>query len=350
MNDEEKLKETFDFNSSETKKVLRKAKLFTLIRTVAISLIVFMLLSVIILIANAIMLNRIADNELLDEYLLDLVARPNTYTTHTQFNDGFLVGEAEYVTYRIVGNRPVYNGTYKIKYSIVPIVQSLYGTGRGQLIHIENESNENGVEFSHYNKVGHREMKFYHPYVEYETYPNNLALLEEIGEDKYLELALSFDQGYSLEEVQAMLPGEVKIAWYWVDTYSEENLGKMKGHYAELIGQDGQPTGEKQYQEPRILFANQVYGIKAIASSGEKLEEPWRNFIEFINVGRNKKDRYQPQFKNLYDVLSSGKGEITKDDIRVIGVVVTGDTASMKLFRNNNFIKATTLGIVTDKF
>jgi len=42
--------------------------------------------------------------------------------------------------------------------------------------------------------------------------------------------------------------------------------------------------------------------------------------------------------------------EIIKDVIIVIEVVITGDTASMKLLRNENYIKAATLGIVIDKF
>ncbi|MDH7577068.1 MAG: anti sigma factor C-terminal domain-containing protein [Bacillota bacterium] len=348
MNDEEKLKETFDFESGETKRVLQKAKIFTLVRTIAVSLLVFMLLSAAIVILNAILLNRIANNELQNEQLFESVARPNTYMAHDQVNDGFLVGEAEYVTYRIVGNRPVYDGTYKVKYKIIPIVQGLYGTGRGQLTQIKDE-NEFSY-FSYYNKVGNREMKFYHPYIEYETYQNDLAQLEEIGEDKYLEMALSFDRDYSLEEVRAMLPDEVKLVWYWVDTYNEEDLDRMKGHYAELIGNDGQPTGEKQYQEPRILFANQVYGMKGMTSTGEIIDDPRRSFVEVINAGLNRKSRYQSQFKELYNTLSNNKGKISEDDLRIIGVVVTGDTASMKLLKDGNYIKASTLGIVTDKF
>jgi len=350
MNDEEKLKESFCFNGSGIKKILQRAKLFTLIRTVTISLLVFVLLFGIILIANAMILNRIADSELLNETLLNSVAGPNTYMTHNQVNDGFLVGEAEYITYRIVGNRPVYDGTHKIKYSIFPVVQVLYGTGRSQPIQIENESTENGVEFSFYSKVGNKEMTFYHPGIEYETYPNDLALLDETGKDKYIELALSFDRSYTPEEVQRMLPGEVKIAWYWVDTYSEKNLDAMKGRYVEVEHkEDGRTSTKKVYRKPMVLRSYDVYGMEAITATGETAEEPWRHFIGTIDMGRNKKSHYQPIFKNIYEVLSNGKEEITKDDIRVIGVVVTGDTASMKLLKND-YAKAATLGIVTDKF
>ncbi len=357
MNDEEKLEETFDFNSGETKKILRKARLFTLIRSAAVSLLVFILLSAIILIANMLWLDYIAENKLIDERLLDLVARPNTYTTHAQNNNGFLAGEAEFVTYRIVGDRPIYNGTYRIGYSILPFIQGFHGTSRVQLIEImKNEFYANEGEFSfydynYYNKVGNREMIFYHPGIEYENYPNDMALLEEIADDKCLEMAFSFDQDYSLEEVQAMLPDEVKTVWYWVDTYSEKNLDSMRGHYADFIGADGEPTGEKKYVEPRLLPANQVYGMKAVDSSGDKKDDPRSQFIGGIKLGFNKETgRYHKLFQDLFEVLSNENNEITEDNIKIIGAVVTGDATSMKLLRDHDFIRTSALGIVTDKY
>jgi len=346
MKDEEKLTETFNFKSNKTRKILKKAKILTLVRTITVSLLVFVLLSAAIVITNAVMLNRIAMDELANEQIFDLVARPNIYMSQYQINDGFLTGKLDYATYRIVGNRPVYNGTYKIQYNIIPIVTGIYGySERGQLIQVEAED-----EYSYYNKVGNREMKFYHPYIEYKAYQNDLFMLEEIGEDKYLEMALSFDREYSLEEVQAMLTDEVKLVWYWVDTYNEGDLDKMKGHYAEFIGNDGQPTGEKEYQEPRFLFANQVYGMKGVTSTGRIIDDPYCSFVEAINAGLNRKNRYQLQFQGLYDSLSNDKGEIIEDDIRIIGAVVTGDTASMKVLKDKEYIKASALGIVVDKF
>ncbi|WP_041423801.1 sigma factor regulator N-terminal domain-containing protein [Thermosediminibacter oceani] len=105
MNDEKKLADIFDFNNSKIKKVLQKAKVLTLLRTVAVSLFVFLLLSAAIVIINAVMLNRIGNNELTNELIFDLVARPNTYMSQYQNNDGFLTGELEYVTHRIVGQQ-----------------------------------------------------------------------------------------------------------------------------------------------------------------------------------------------------------------------------------------------------
>ena len=340
---EEKLTESFDFNKAS--KVLQKAKLFTLIRTVIVSLVVFTLLGGTLVVLNAMMLNRIATKELINEYLFDSVARPNIYQVQYQITNGFFAGELKSVTHRIVGNRPVYNGTFRIDFGLIPLFTGTYGAGRGQLNRIEVA---NGYRY--YNKAGQREMIFFHPFIEYQIYPNDLALLEAIGGDKYLEMALSFDRDYSFEEVQAMLPGEVKIAWFWVDTYNQGDLAGMKGHYADRIGYDGKPTGEKVYLPPRYLHANRVYGMKGLSLDGEIIDDPRRFFIEAINTGRKREGRYQLQFKKLHTELSNDKGEIEKDDLRIIGVVVTGDAASMRLLQAKNFIKAASLGIVIDKY
>ena len=98
-----------------------------------------------------------------------------------QINDGFLTGKLNYATYRIVGDRPIYNGTYTIDYNIIPIVTGIYGySERSQFILDQTESED---EYRYYNKVGNREMKFYHPYVKYKDYQNDLSMIEEIGEE-----------------------------------------------------------------------------------------------------------------------------------------------------------------------
>lgn len=341
--DEDKLAENFDFNISS--RVLRKAKLFTSIRTVMISLAVFVLLGGSLVVLNAMMLGRAATKELLNEYLFDTVARPNIFQGQHQITNGFLAGQLETVTYRIVGNRLVHNGNYSIEYSLIPLLAGTYGSGRGQLAQIEVAG-----RYRYYNRAGLREMIFFHPSIEHQTYPNDLALLDAIGKDKYLEMALSFNRDYSFEEVLAMLPGGVKIAWYWVDTYNQGDLARMKGQYTDIIGQDGQPTGEKIYWPPKYLFANMIYGMKGLSPDGEIIDDPRPAFVEAINAGIKREGRYQPQFKKLHAELSNGKGEIALADLRIIGVVITGDTASMQLLQEKDYIKAATLGVVIDKY
>jgi len=345
MSNKEKLMETFDFDSEKTKRLLKKAKILTTIRTSVISIIIFVLLCVSIITINMRLLNDAAMNLLVIEQIMDTIARPNIYMGQYKIRDGFLTGELEYSTYRIVGNKAVYNGTYSTSYNIIPIVSGVYGcSGRGQLLQIKAD---NG--YVSFNNQGLKEMAFYHPYLEYKTYQNDLILLDEIDDSKYLEMSISFDDEYSLEEIKSMLPGELKLAWFWVNTYSLEDLNKMKGQYVEIKDDIKQNTVQKTYQEPKVLFANQVYGMKGIDAAGEVIDDPRNAFIEAVESALKMKYK-QTQFRLLYDYLSASSGKIFADDIKIIGAVVTGDLNSIRLLKDLSFIKAATLGTVIDKF
>jgi hypothetical protein len=43
-----------------------------------------------------------------------------------------------------------------------------------------------------------------------------------------VELGLSFDKAYSLDELQAQLPSDVQFVWWWVDAYTNEYVDYMK--------------------------------------------------------------------------------------------------------------------------
>jgi hypothetical protein len=58
--------------------------------------------------------------------------------------------------------------------------------------------------------------------VDYKTIRNDITQLKDVGTNKGIEMAISFDKGYSPKEVRNFLPKEVSLKWYWVDTYSEE--------------------------------------------------------------------------------------------------------------------------------
>ena len=81
---------------------------------------------------------------------------------------------------------------------------------------------EEDLQNQHYNELGQREMVFFYPFLQYKTYRNDLKLLDDIGEDKIMEVALSFDQGYTFDEVQSMISNNVTLSWLWVDDVNED--------------------------------------------------------------------------------------------------------------------------------
>jgi len=125
-----------------------------------------------------------------------------------------------------------------------------------------------------------------------------------------------------------LVPEGITLNWYWVDTLDKndkDNLSKS------------------------ILEEDEVYGIKALDNQGKEMKKPEESFINSIMRGNLNKDTHY-RYESLFKVLSRGKSEITKEDLGIIGVVVSGDVETLKALKNLNYIKAATIGAVADKY
>ncbi len=209
----------------------------------------------------------------------------------------------------------------------MPLINGIYGDWGNYLFNSGGKSSKDSKEVSKYNKAGKKVMEFYHPSVKYKSYINDLENLDEIGNNKVMEISLSFDKAYSLEEIKNMLPDDVILNWYWVDTFAENS---------------------EEFSSKLVFDEYDVYGMKALDREGNIIDRPEKDFINAINEGKD--NNYANQYKELFDNLSNGKGEINKEDLKIIGVVVSGDSKTLKALKDKNYIKAATLGAVADKY
>ncbi|GGE76393.1 anti sigma factor C-terminal domain-containing protein [Priestia taiwanensis] len=183
-----------------------------------------------------------------------------------------------------------------------------------------------------------REMQFYHHDKQYDMYPNDLERISKY-ENKVMEVALSFDKSYLLEEVKKMLPADVTQVWYWVDTpldsmqyYDNPPIYPIWDKY--VMGFDVTKTEEGFIEEIRI-----AKGKKKAKGDGSL-----RAFHNMAGV-----DDFRHYAEDVYDELSRGKVEPGKEDIRIIGAVVTGDEKRLQSLQGLPFVKAISLGAVADK-
>ncbi|MDR5586780.1 anti sigma factor C-terminal domain-containing protein [Clostridium aquiflavi] len=324
--DEEKLKELFEMKEKPNfNNAVKRAKIFSIVRTIIISLMMFIIVSFVLFISNGAILNVMNNKEEDSLRTLFDVAMPNAYIGSIQIDDRIMIGEIDYVRYRFLKNKPIIDGNYKESYTYIPLINGVYGYMGQYLFDRVSKSSRDSNEA--YNKVGKKVMKFYHPSIKYENYINDLENIDEIGSDKLMEISLSFDKSYSLEEVKNMLPSDITLNWYWVDTFSENDY----------------------YFSDKLIFNEYyVYGIKALDNQGDSIDNPEKNFIDAINEGKD--NNYSNEYKELFDNLSNGKGEINKEDLKIIGVVVSGDSKSLKALKDKTYIKAATLGAVADKY
>ncbi|NFG27983.1 hypothetical protein FC777_12785 [Clostridium botulinum] len=326
--DEEKLKELFDIEEKPNfNKIIKRAKIFSIIRTTIVSLMIFIIVSFVVFISNATILNQMSNKK--QECLSNFfnISMPNAYIGSIQSDDRIMVGEIDYVRYRFLGNKPITDGNYKDGYTYMPLINGIYGDWGNYLFNSGGKSSKDLKEVSKYNKAGKKVMEFYYPSVKYKSYINDLENLDEIGNNKVMEISLSFDKAYSLEEIKNMIPDDVILNWYWVDTFAENR---------------------EEFSSKLVFDEYDVYGMKALDREGNIIDRPEKDFINAINEGKD--NNYANQYKELFDNLSNGKGEINKEDLKIIGVVVSGDSKTLKALKDKNYIKAATLGAVADKY
>lgn len=74
------------------------------------------------------------------------------------------------------------------------------------------------------------------------------------------------------------------------------------------------------------------------------------NFIGSISSGTKYRTIWQDEFKRLNETISGEDGVLSVADLEIYGAVVTGTAESLATLKDLPFIKASSLGIVVDKY
>lgn len=169
---------------------------------------------------------------------------------------------------------------------------------------------------------GLKNLIFKYPYINYENIIKDFKHLDEIEDNKIVEMALSFDKQYTFEEVNNMINKDL-ITFYWVDNNSEEQ--KKNKINSNLRFDDNQES---------------VIGIKSMNQYGDimyDLKDRQDNFIDAVKKLR-----------------LSGNEEIVQNidenNIEINGIVVIGTLKEIKELKDNTMIKHAILGNVVGKY
>ncbi|MDI6601370.1 MAG: anti sigma factor C-terminal domain-containing protein [Thermoanaerobacteraceae bacterium] len=344
-NNDRDIDEIFEgFKEDKLKKAVRKAKFYSIVRNMIISIIVMCLMSVAVIYFGQAMAYKYGTPIQIAVSEFYYISAPNTYIGEVRRYHSLFGGRDEYATYKILKDKIVYTGEKSYVYG--PF-KSDYGDliGTESPIIFGTSYYTDDLKYNKYNVLGQREMVFYYPYIKYQDYKNDLSLLDKIGPDKYMEMALSFDRAYSIDEVRKMIPEDVTVAWYWVDDQSDEEKEESKPR---KIKQEG--TGEIVDVPAKIRSERTAYGIKAYDETGKEIPDPVSRFVGALENGKEYDTRYKWEFTRVFTNIAGKDGKITESDIKVQGVVVTGDRDSLKSLYELSFIKASSLGVVTDKY
>lgn len=310
MKDNLEMDDLFSFERNE-ESLITKAKRKSTLRIVSISgLVSFLVLILVILIKLQVtpwLLNKeiTAQDQYYDIY------GANTYIGPWEESIRIIGSNATAPQYKLLDGRPVYLGQIS-----------------NDSDHIEVHLSPNRYET--YNYFGGKVMNFLHPGVLSAQIPNEVQTIDTFREDELIEVGLSFDKGYSLVEVQSMLPEELTFQWAWVEAYSKDAVESL---------QASDPPSH-------VLTENEVIGFSLTDETGVPLSEPEEKFMESVKFAKDQKGRYQKEMASIYDGLSkSGAPEI-----KIIGAVVVGTKQELQQLQNESYIRASSTGAVVNTF
>ena len=306
MNDKKELEALFDFNENEkgtTEKVVREAQNRSLTRIIGISMAVWIgalaLLGILMMQISPLLLEK----HTRDASIYHKLHGANLHFWEWQED------------YKIWGSTAT-AGRYKVISDVVVPIDVIKEPAK-------NWSRPNEIQMSNgvsYTEFGVRMMQFFHPEAVYTTYLQELEAMTAYEDTQIIEMALSFDQAYTREEVEALVGNDLKINWGWID--------------------------ETESYDEHIYSAYDVMGMHFLDDQGSAFENPEEKFIQRLEMGIYNGAENKERFEEIEQNLSGDDGEVTPEDIRLIGCVVTGTKEALEELVGSTWIKASSIGTV----
>lgn len=307
------------FDEIKLQQTVKKAKRKSILKTVLIALIVFIIGSIGNIVFTILLSHWSFDRE---KAMIEL-SIPNGFISSTYETIGFLGGTRMYKISKTVGPKTVMLEERRTGYGLFPFMSR--GQGKG--------GHEAGEWPINYWENGDRKMMFFHPEIQYKEYKNDLAELNKLPDGAWIEMAVSFDRPYNLNEQDTLLPSTINWSWLWLDTYSKKDIETFKKEV-------------KEY-DPKACFINEheVTGLemrsKYMYAADYKGE--YKNLLEKLQKSPNQ--RHQETYK-----LLKKRGYDDYTNVKILGAIVYGTKEDLKALQNNPIVKATSFGVITDKY
>ena len=330
---EQELNDLFDGKSTSTiSKIVKKAKRRTILRNISISIFVIVFLLVTLSFSWLFIIRGSQEKAMRDIELFSRITGPNIELLGSQNeSNGVLEGILTFNRYKEIEGIPVDWSNHVVTYSLFGGVSRL--TGNHSLIQLEDKKDKLPRLYDRETKQ--KMMSFYHPEVSYNKVRNDLNTLNNFSDDTLVELGVSFNQKYKPEEVRELFPESLTLKWYWVDTYSQEDIESMN---ANLNQENYYPTE----------LATEVYGFSEHPTESSISE---RRFIDAIQTGLNYKDgKYFGEFNRIHNNLKGDSAQLATENIEIIGAVITGTPTELAELNDMDIIRATVLGVTVKPY
>ncbi|MCB2300826.1 anti sigma factor C-terminal domain-containing protein [Clostridium tagluense] len=316
----------FLLDNEKLKKAYKKSKQMSTIRII----IIVVLLIIPLYIVNVMIASKMGTRYYTQVEKVLEVTNPNAYISKENDVIGFFGASGQYTVSKRIGSWKsveIYdqNSSYGLGF-INGLNRTMSSSSGGQ------KAGEWPVNFD---GSGNLIMMVFHPDIKYKEYKNDLPLLNKVSSDSLLEMTLSFDKKYKINEVSGILP-KVQIAELLIDGYTEEEMEKYK---KEASQNDGKATFISEYS---------FIGFKGSRCFDYEANEVSNNYKKYLdNLQFNFKDKYyKNKFRGIYSTLKA-KNQLDANKLDIIGVVVYGSPEELQKLKSNPHIKASSVGIIT---
>jgi hypothetical protein len=336
--DDKELESIFEIDDNKFQDTIKKAKKKITMRNILISVIVTIGVFIIFLVGWLSFMGLSQANAIQDEELYSRISSPNIYEIGYQIdNNGLIEGTLSFARYKMVGDIPIDWYDDIINYNLFG-----YSSKRlGDYSYVQTTDKIDGLPRYYDRDVKERIIQFYHPNVGYKKIRNDIDQLKNIDSNKEIEIAISFDKGYSPKDVRELLPKDVSLKWYWLDTYTE-NDERLKDHI--FKEKDGKIVNLGS--DP--IIPDHIYGFNETNEGGLSSEETFlRDLKDGINI-IGKKD-YAEEFKLINDNLRGDSKQPKVSDLKIIGVIVTGSPSQLESLKNLKQVRASVFGAIVEK-
>lgn len=311
----------------EFENLVKKARKRSIVKIVVISFVI----SLVVLFGLYFIGNRVMTTKMEKETSLDStwngVMGANIEERGTTFNYSLTSATAKTTLVKVVAGVPISWGEQEKVFTILGTSRPVSAIG------------PSGYGFSDDERIpmyyeGERVVEFFHPHINYKQLYDDRKLLNEIDDNKVVEMAFSFDDGYSIEEVNEVF--KEQLAWYWVDTYSQDQIeNENKLNKVEDI-RDATISGDQAY--------GFLYNRMAEAYSAS-------NFISTLEKVKEDGGDYQKDAERiLTNITNQGEIKLEPQNLKIIGVIVTGKPSELIKFSDESMIRSATLGATIDQY
>lgn len=310
------------FSDENLKKAIREVKLKSTIRTIIISLVVALAVFIILTKVNVRVTQEMSErNYGFQEDFIKLTV-PNGYISKSFDTFGFFNGRSTYTISKQVGNRTVKLEDRDINYGYFP--QLTLSRGRGGVVYAGEWS------ISQWEN-GYSKMIFFHPEISYKEYKNDLNELDNISADKIIEIGISFDKPYNLNEMNKVLPN-INKSWYWIDIDNKDMIDLLKKQ-------------AKEY-DSRSSFINEFETVGFSVNQRNEFDDTDSKYTEFLELLKRSNDN---KYNRIYKHLIS-EGYSNASNAPAIGAIVYGTKDDLKKLIGNPHIKASSFGVIINRY